>query len=268
MRGRYTMRNIKFIFTLFKMKLSRMMMYRLSFFGGSLVDGSLFLLWILMFNSVYSQVDSIGGWNKGQMIIFVGTFSLLNAINMTIYFFGVIGIPGKIRDGDLDHYLTKPINPLLRITFENINLGSAPLILLSIGIIAYGIDIAGINLSAATVLLFILFIILMTILYYDMEIIIRTVPFFVISATSVEKLEDAALNLCMRVPGVLFDGVFKLLFYFILPYGIMATIPTQVITNSISIKMLIYSVGIVILFTILAQVFWRFGLKHYKSASS
>ena len=262
------MRNLRFIFILLKLKLSRMMMYRLSFFGATFVDGSLFILWLLMFNAIYSQVDSIGGWNRGQTIVFLGTFSLLNAINMTIYFFGVISIPGKIKDGELDHYLTKPINPLLRITFENINPGSAPLILLSIGIIAYGLSLQGIALSPGTILLYALFVILMAVLYYDMEVILRTIPFFVISAANIERFEGAAIELCMRIPGVLFKGVFKVLFYVILPYGIMATIPTQIITNSASGTMVAASVVVVIVFTVFTQWFWRFGLKNYKSASS
>lgn len=245
-----------------------MMTYRLSFFGATFVDGSLFLFWLLMFNAIYSQVDSIGGWNKGQTTIFVGTFSLLNAINMTIYFFGVIGIPGKIKSGELDHYLTKPVNPLLRITFENINPGSAPLIILSIGIIAYGVSLAGITVNTGTLLLYIFFIILMAVLYYDMEVILRTIPFFVVSATSIEQLESAAFDLCMRVPGVLFNGIFKVLFYFILPYGIMATIPAQIITNSVSDGMIAAAAVIAAVFTVFALWFWRFGLKHYKSASS
>lgn len=262
------MRNLRFICMLFKMKLSRSMMYRLSFFGASFVDGTLFIMWLLMFSTIYSQVDSIGGWNKGQTIIFLGTFSLLNAINMTIYFFGVNEIPGKIRYGELDHYLTKPVNPLLRITFENINIGSSPLILLSIAIIAYGVSLAGIGISAGNLLLYIVYIILMAVLYYDMEVIIRTIPFFVISASSIERLEGAAFDLCMRVPGVLFNGVFKLLFYFILPYGLMATIPAQILTNSVSGTMACISAVIAVVFTVFALRFWKFGLKHYKSASS
>jgi ABC-2 type transport system permease protein len=250
------------------MKLSRMMVYRLSFFGGSLVDGSMFLLWLLMFQAIYSQVDSIGGWNKGQTIIFLGTFSLLNAINMTFYFFGVIGIPNKIRNGELDHYLTKPVNPLLRITFENMNPGSIPLIFLSIGIISYGASLLDITIHAATILLYVFFIVIMAILYYDMEIIVRTIPFFVISATSIERLEIAGLDLCMRVPGVLFRGVLKVLFYFVLPYGIMATVPTQILTYSISGDMIFISILVVFVFSVFTLWFWKLGLKHYKSASS
>ncbi|HEY8344995.1 MAG TPA: ABC-2 family transporter protein [Bacillota bacterium] len=97
---------------------------------------------------------------------------------------------------------------------------------------------------------------------------IRTIPFFVLSATNIQEFESAALELCMRVPGVLFTGVFKVLFYFILPYGIMATIPAQIITESVSGGMMAVSAVVVVVFTTFALWFWRFGLKHYKSASS
>lgn len=243
-------------------------MYPLSFFGVTIVDGTLFLLWLLMFQTIYGQVDSIGGWSQGQTTIFLGTFSLLNAINMTIYFFGVIGIPEKIRNGELDHYLTKPVNPLLRMTFEQINIGSAPLILLSIGIIVYGLSLTDLRISVGTGLLYVFFVLLMAVLYYDMEVIIRTFPFFFISANGIQRIEEAALDLCMRIPGVLFHGLFKVIFYFILPYGMMATIPTQILTNAISWRMIGTSMGVVLVFTVFTQWFWRLGLRHYKSASS
>lgn len=88
---------MRFIWLLIKYKFSRMMMFRTDFFLAFLGDGSLFLVQLLTFETIYAQVDTIGGWNRGQMIIFVGTFSIINALNMLIYFFGVVDIPGKIK---------------------------------------------------------------------------------------------------------------------------------------------------------------------------
>ena len=261
-------RNIRFIGLLAKLKLSQSMVFRLTFFGAFFVDGSLFIMQLLMFNAIYSQVDTIGDWGRGQMLIFVGTFSLLNAINMTVYFFGVNAIPSKIKSGDLDHYLTKPINPLLRLTFESVNMGSFPLVFFSIGIILYGISVQGMGVSTFHGLLYLLFILLMALLYYDLEVILRTIPFFVVSASSIERLEGAMFDLCMRIPGVVFKGVFKLIFYAVLPYGLMATIPTQILTRSLSVEGMLYAAAVVIVFTFLTFWFWKFGLKHYKSASS
>ncbi len=128
-------RNFRFLCTLIRMKLSHMMVFRLSFFGAFFVDATVFLIQLLLFQAIYSQVDTIGGWTKGEMMIFIGTFSLINALNMVIFFFGINDLPAKIKNGGLDHYITKPVSPLLRLTFENVNPGAVPLVFVSIGII-------------------------------------------------------------------------------------------------------------------------------------
>jgi len=261
-------KNLRFILLLIKFKFTRMMAFRFSFWGAFFADGSLFLIQLLTFETIYSQVDSIGGWNRGQMIIFVGTFSIINALNMLIYFFGIVDLPGKIRRGDLDHYLTKPINPLLRLTFENVNVGSIPLVIMSILIVCYGVNISGIQVSFLLGLGYAAFVLLMTLLWYDMELILRTIPFLVISANGIMRLEDLMLELNFKVPGVLYKGVFKLIFYFLLPYGIMSTVPTQFITHSIDGRGVGVSIFTVIVFTVFALWFWKFGLKHYQSVSS
>ncbi len=59
----YDEKNLKIIFMLLKMKLSKMMVFRFDFWS-IFVDSSLFILQLLMFNSIYSHVDSIGDGNK------------------------------------------------------------------------------------------------------------------------------------------------------------------------------------------------------------
>ena len=244
-----------------------MMVFRLSFFGAFWVDGTLFLLQLIMFQAIYSQVESIGGWTGSEMIIFIGTFSLINALNMVLFFFGINDLPDKIRTGKLDYYITKPVNPLFRLTFENINPGSVPLVFASMGIIAYGIYLSNIPFSLMKGISYGILVLLMTLLWYDIELILRCIPFFVVSAVNITRLEEL-LELNMKVPGVLFKGVFKVLFYFVLPYGIMATIPTQFVMKTISPAGIVYGLVIVSLFTGLAFGIWHMGLKNYKSASS
>ena len=261
-------KNLRFIKLLIKLKLSHMMVFRLSFFGGFFADGMLFLVQVLAFSIIYGQVDGIGDWNRGQMYIFIGTFSMINGLNMAIYFFGLVGISDKIRSGALDMYVTKPINTLFRLTFEGINPGSAPLVLLSGIIIAHGISTAGITVTPALLISYAGMTLLMTLLYYDMELILRTIPFFVISATAIERLEGDMLILNFQIPGILYKGFFKILFYFALPYGIMATVPVQLISGTLTSAGLLHALAIVVIFTAFALWFWKFGLKHYKSASS
>ncbi|GHU97515.1 ABC transporter permease [Spirochaetia bacterium] len=261
-------RNLRFVLLLIKLRLSHMMVFRISFFGAFFADATLFLVQLLTFNAIYSQVDSIGGWGRGQMLIFIGTFSLINALNMVIYFFGIITIPQKIREGGLDLYLTKPVSPLLRLTFESVDPGSIPLVVFSIAIIAYGVSTEGLIVTPLLALGYTVLTLLMTLLWYDLELILRTIPFLVISADAIERLEGEMLDLNFKIPGVLYKGAFKVLFYFIFPYGIMATVPTQFLSGVLTLSGLAQALGVVVLFTGFALWFWRFGLRHYKSASS
>ena len=261
-------RNLSFIWLLIKLKMAHMMVFRLNFFGGFLADATLFAIQVLTFHIIFGQVDSIGGWGRGEMLVFIGTFSMINGLNMLIYYFGINNIPDKIRRGDLDHYLTKPGSPLLRLTFEEINPGSAPLLLFSAGIIAYGVSVSGVEVTAPLVLAYAALTLLMALLYYDMELIMRTMPFFFIGTSAINRLEGSMLELNFKVPGVIYQGIFKILFYFVLPYGIMATVPTQALTRTLTLGGLLQALGVVIFFTVFALWFWKFGLRNYKSASS
>lgn len=261
-------KNIRVLAELFRLRMTNLMMFRLEFFGPFLVDGSLFLIQLLAFEVIYSHVDSIGGFGRGEMIIFIGTFSMLNALSMVFVFFGINQIPEKVKSGEMDLYLTKPVDSLLRISFEKVNPGSIPLVIFSAVLILYGAQVEELNISFMNILCYIILMIGMLVLYYDMEVIIRTISFFTISSNSIMKIEDMGISLCMSLPGTVLYGGYKLLFYCILPYGIMATLPTKVLAGTYELSEVLYGGLLILVFTIFMRVFWKLGIKHYNSASS
>lgn len=261
-------KNIRVVRELVRLRFQNVMMFRLGFFGPFFVDGSLFLVQLLVFEAVYGNVEQIGGWGKGEMILYIGTFSLLNAVNMVVYFFGVIGIPGKIKSGEMDLYLTKPISPLLRLTFEKINPGSIPLVIMSVVIILYGAASAGVVWNLKVIVRYCFWVLLMQVLYYDMEVIIRSISFFVISTAKLERIEEAGIEICMQLPGTVYYGVYKLIFCVILPYGIMATIPVKSLIGECNAQVAVYGILLVLLFSVLTGLTWKKGIRHYNSASS
>ncbi len=188
---------------LIKLKLQHMLVFRFNFFGAFLTDAIMLTIQLVAFNVIYSQIDSIGDWSRGQMIIFIGTFSMLNGLSLVTTYFGVSTIPGKIREGGLDLYLTKPVSPLLRLTFESIGISFIPLLFFSGVIIAYGINVESLTVMVYQVFAFSGLVILMSLLWYDMALILRTIPFFVISASAIDRLEDNVFELNFKTPGVL-----------------------------------------------------------------
>jgi ABC-2 type transport system permease protein len=108
----------------------------------------------------------------------------------------------------------------------------------------------------------------MTILFYEMEVIIRSVCFFVLSNANITRIEEAGLELCMKIPGIVFYGGYKLLFCCILPYGIMATIPVQSLIGELNVWGAVYGILITSFFTVVTNVIWKCGIRRYNSASS
>lgn len=261
-------KNLRILKELIRIRFQGLMVFRFDFLAPFFVDGSLFVIQLLAFQAIYSNVDSIGTWRNGEMIIYIGTFSLLNALSMTICFFGLIGIPSKVKSGEMDLYLSKPVSPLFRFTFENISPGSVPLIVMSIFIILYGIRVAGFQVKGVTVMAYVFWVLIMEILYYEMEVLIRSVSLYIVSTARMDQVEEAGISLCMKLPGIAFYGIYKVVFYFILPYGIMATLPVQSLIGEMNLKIALQGGGVVACFTVLTCVVWKNGLKHYNSASS
>ena len=261
-------KNWRVLKELIRLRFHGLTVFRFDFFAPFFVDGSLFIIQLLAFGVVYANVDRIGSWGRGEMILYIGTFSLLNAVNMTIYFFGVTSIPYKVRSGELDLYLSKPVSPLFRLTFENISPGSVPLILMSVCIIVYGIASLHMTLTPVIAAAYIFWLVLMEILYYEMEVLIRSVSLYVVSMARMEQIEEAGLDLCMKLPGIALYGVSKVIFYLILPYGIMATLPVQSMIGELNLQRALYGIGVAVLFTVFTCIIWKNGLKHYNSASS
>ena len=187
---------------------------------------------------------------------------------MSLYFFGLISIPEKIKTGRLDLYITKPVNALFHLSFESMDLGSVPLVFASIGLLMYSVAGMDVKITVFKIIGYTFLVMLMLLLHFDTMVILRTIPFFTIQAASIERLEGELITLCMKIPGTLFKGPFKVIFCLILPYGIMATVPSQFITGTLSLSGFIFSTAIVVAYTAFTLAFWNYGLKRYESAGS
>jgi ABC-2 type transport system permease protein len=244
------------------------MIYSFNFWTAFFVDLTVFLIQIAVFSVVFLQVDSINGWNSYQLIFFVGTFTVIDSLYMCTYFFGVIGIPDKIRTGKLDIYLTKPINTLFYVSFENMDFGSILLTLPGIGMLAYSAGHLKIAPGFVNIAGYILLVLLMTYLMYTLMILVRVGAFWFTRVDSFGELENELVNFSFRIPGVVFKGAAKLVFYILVPYGLIATVPTQFFTDILSGRSWLLVFIVCTGFGCLSTLMWKAGLKHYGSASS
>lgn len=263
---REMLHTFKVILMLAKLQLSSVMMYRASFWGAFFADLSLFAIQLLFFGVITSN-RSIGDWNIHHLTVFIGTFIALDGLYMASYFFGIISLPRKIRTGELDLTIIKPVNTLLYVSFCRLNLGSIGLFIVGIGIVIYGG--ARLNaLSASSLLQFSLVFMMMYVLMYALMLCLRCISFWTTRVNAVTRIENTMVEFSFRLPAPGIYGVWKILLFVVLPYGLMANMPSAALFGQFDIRQWILCIGVTAFFLALSLLLWSFGRARYDSASS
>ncbi len=261
-------KHIRMFFILLKFKLSKSMMYSFDFWSAFFADGMLFVVQLLTFSAIFSHTESINEWNMYQVVIFIGTFTVIDGLIMATCFFGVISLPSKIKSGDLDLYIVKPINTMFYVSFDSFNPASLLVSIFGFFIVAYGVVNLKIAITVPIVIGYLFLVVIMYILMYSLMLLLRVAAFWFIKINSLMNIENQVIEFAFRIPGIVYKGFMKFILWVIVPYGLIATIPTQFISDVLELKYWILSISVTLTFFILASYLFKKGLQRYSSASS
>ncbi len=109
---------------------------------------------------------------------------------------------------------------------------------------------------------------MISILVFDIMLPIRALAFWYTHVDRLTDFESEMMNFSFRVPGNVFKRFVKVLFYFFIPYGLIATIPTQFFTGIIEGQYWVLTLLVCFILSLMCRFIWKLGLKHYGSASS
>jgi len=236
-----------------------------SFWAAFFVDTTVFLVQVGVFSVIYRNVESLNGWGPWETIFFVGTFTLIDALYMGTFFFGVLRIPELIRTGELDIYLCKPTDSLLHVSFSRADPGSLVLVLPAILLIVRAAAGMGWTFSLPDLLAYAVAIALMLTLFFNLMILMRVAAFKWVRLEGLQELEGSLVETGFRVPSRVWQGGFRILFCVILPDGLIAGFPTEAFLGNLGAIQWIETLGIVLGFGLLARLMWNWGLRHYSS---
>ncbi|HCL01784.1 MAG TPA: hypothetical protein DHW61_05105, partial [Lachnoclostridium phytofermentans] len=106
-----------------KITIRKKMMYRASYIAGIIGQ---WLGYGTIFATLYIVVKKfklLGGWDANE-IAFLYSLSLISyAIGASVFYTPCTGLANKIRTGEFDQVLTRPINPLIHEILHGFNTG-------------------------------------------------------------------------------------------------------------------------------------------------
>lgn len=258
----------------FQVAVRREMAYRgayLAGFVGHLIDnGAVFVtLYILI-----SSFEVMGGWNGNEVMVLYSLASMSYAIGASFFFNFYNGLSSRIRSGEFDASLTKPIHPFLHEVFSSgFNIGFASHFVLSLVVMLIALANLDYQLTVQNVLFLISAIIGASLIQAAILIAFSTMSFYTVGNNSLADYLMWYMYDFANYPITIFPRAIQLILTFILPYAFISFYPaTALLGKSIPAgypPILPYlSPAVGLLLFLLSIRLWNWGLKNYKSTGS
>lgn len=246
---------------------SKALQFRVDFFFRILMDIVFYLVNILFYDVIYSHTDLIGGWSREQMMVFVGGFLLIDALNMTVFADNLTNMSSFINRGDLDYYLIRPVSPLFFLSLRDFAASSFVNLLMASGILVAALLQYAAPLSPLSVVLFILLIFNGTWLRYLIRML-TVIPVFWLHSNRGLEMMFFHLIRFMERPDAIFTGAVRIILSTVLPFSLMVSFPARLLLDGFQITILLHIAVVTVLLTFAVLYFWKKGLRAYSSASS
>jgi ABC-2 type transport system permease protein len=243
------------------------MEFRLDFTFRIVMDLIYYAVNIAFFKVLFLHTELIGGWNAEQMMVFVGAYLLVDAVNMTVFSTNMWWLPFYINRGELDYYLIRPVAPLFFLSLREFAANSFVNLLVALGIFVYGIATypgpwAAANLTGLVVLL-----LNGVLIYYCIQMLMIIPVFWTQSARGFVDL-FYTLGIAMERPDRVYRGWLRIFFTVVMPFALIASYPARVFIEGFEAGMLTHLTAVSVALWLLMLAFWRRGLRSYSSASS
>lgn len=260
-------RYIRLYLYFLRFSFSKAMEFRVDFFFRVVMDIIFYIIQFLFFNILYLHTPVLGGWNIEQMKIFVCAFIFVDAFNMTFFANNAWWFPIYINRGELDYYLTKPVSSFFFLGFREFAANSLINLLLASSILSYFLYISPLNLEPFKIFIFVLLLINGAFLYFMTNLIFLLPVFWSGSPRGFADVFYSAEKVFQRPDGI-FSGLFKSFFTRVLPFSVMASLPTKYLfeTDTTNTLLIIATSSLCVYFSVF--LIWKVSLKNYTSASS
>jgi ABC-2 type transport system permease protein len=238
-----------------------------------------FLLWIVVellwfalqlcfIGVIYLHTDHIATWSQWQVVMLVGASQFIQQLFQAVFLSNCIQFSELVRTGRLDFMLLLPINTRFLVSLRVVDLGGFVNGASALVVMGYAAHQLHLSPSAGQILGFLLLSVAGILIHYSLIFLLTSVAFWTVRAQGIIWGYYSLFNIA-RLPDAAFQGFFKAFFTFAIPMLLVANVPAKLLLNKLqspASMLLVAGMGCVCF--VLSELFWRFSLRHYTSASA
>lgn len=240
--------------------------FRLNFAMRIFNDIIWYIAQIFTFEVLYRHTKVIGTWDVYQTRVFLGVLFIVDALYMIFLQENLDRFSEKVRKGELDLLLTKPINSQFMISFQRVSVSCIGNLMIATGWFVSSL----LNLHEVSWTRAIWIVLLIpcgfTILY-AIRFCMAALSVILVRADNLQFVWYQLYRLGMR-PDSIYLRWLQILILTILPVGLIASVPARAILDPPEFWVYAWSIIAAPLTLWLSSRFWKYALSRYQSASS
>jgi ABC-2 type transport system permease protein len=238
-----------------------------------------FLLWIVVeflwfalqlsfIGVIYLHTNHIASWSKWQVILLIGASHFIQQIFQAFFLTNCTQLSELIRTGRLDFMLLLPMNSRFLISLRQVDLGGFVNAASALAVMGYAVRQLHLTPNAAQMAGFLFLCGAGILIHYSLMFLLASVAFWTVRAQGIVWGYYGMFNIA-RYPDAAFQGFFRAFFTFAIPMLLVVNVPVKLLLHRLeSRRDMLFLLGLGVVCFVVSELFWRFSMRHYTSASA
>ncbi len=240
--------------------------YRANFLTRIVTDIFWYVSQVLTFEVLYNHTDKIGDWNRSEMRVFLGLLFVIDAFYMIFIHENVENLSEKVRKGDLDLILAKPVNSQFMISLQKANTALLGNFILGFSWLIFSLSQLE-NFNLIRLFWLILLIPCSIAVIYAMRFIFSATAVIFTKSENLQFLWWQVYRVGMR-PDTMYHSAIRFAILTIIPVGVVISIPAHSLLDPEFSLLWVWPLILAPILIYFTHLFWKFSLRFYSSASS
>lgn len=258
---------LRLLTVFFRTSLIADMEYRVNLLVKFFSDVIWYIAQLSFFEVLFTHSQNLGGWSVDSMRVFLGVLFVTDSIWMLFFHENMDHFGERVRKGDLDLLLSKPVNSQFMLSVQRINTAYILNFILTVGWLLWSLDRLPGDFAWERLLTLLVMIPCSLSIIYGMRFFFTSTAVFFTRSESFNYVWYQLYRLGTR-PDSLYPPYIRYAILSVLPVAFIASIPSRVLLEEFDWTWMAAAIAIAIVFLSFARWFWGIALKNYSSASS
>jgi ABC-2 type transport system permease protein len=241
--------------------------YRVNFLLSAVVGLTQVILAILTFLLLYRFTPTIAGWTWTQVLLLLGIYRIVEGLLSLQVSPNLRALGPAIRTGDMDFLLLRPISSQFLVSLRLFKLPELVNVLVGLALTVYAGNLAGVQWSMTRVAEALTFGLCGLVLLYAIWFLIVTCAFWLVQVDTLDEL-FASVAQAAGYPVDFFRGGLRRVLTYVVPVAFATTFPAQALLGRGDLHLLPVGVVLAAAALLATNLFWRWAVGSYSSASS